>query len=59
MDEGCDGRKSGNDGNNKIWAIRKKVELMKKRRYGQYVKVEMTLIIRYGQYIFSGCKKWE
>ena len=38
-----DVRKSGDDGNNKVWAIRKKVGLM--------------LIIRYGQYIFDGCKK--
>ena len=27
MDEGCEGRKSGVDSNNKVWAIRKKVEL--------------------------------
>ena len=55
MGEGCEGRKSGVDSNNKVWAIRKKVELMKIRRYGQYIKVGLMLIIRYGQYI----KKWK
>ena len=38
MGEGCEGRKSGNDEDNKVWTIRKKVELMEIRRYGQYVK---------------------
>ena len=38
MGEGCEGRNSGNNGNNKVWAIRKKLVLMKIRRYGQYVK---------------------
>ena len=52
MDEGCEGRKSGVDGNNKVWAIRKSGVDGDK-------KVGIMLIIRYGQYVKSGNNKWE
>ena len=47
-----EGRKSGVDSNNKVWAIYKKVGVEDK-------KVGIMLIIRYGQYVKSGNNMWE